>query len=89
LATLTPDAALPAASPVTARPDTASARPAFDPRFSFDRFVVDPSNRVAFNAARALAEPGVPRFSPLFLHSGTGMGKTHLMHAIGSAYLAA
>jgi chromosomal replication initiator protein len=66
-----------------------SARPSLDPRFTFDRFVVDSSNRVAFNAARALAEPGVPRFSPLFLHSGTGQGKTHLMHAIGAAYLAA
>ncbi|MBS0477968.1 MAG: chromosomal replication initiator protein DnaA [Proteobacteria bacterium] len=64
-------------------------RPPLDARLTFDRFVVDPSNRVAFNAARALAEPGVPRFSPLFLHSGTGLGKTHLMHAIGHAYLAA
>jgi chromosomal replication initiator protein len=63
-------------------------RPALDPRFTFDRFVVDAANRVAFNAARVLAEPGVPRFSPLFLHSGTGQGKTHLMHAIGHAFLA-
>ena len=62
-------------------------RPGFDPRFTFDRFVVDASNRVAFNAARALAEPGRPRFSPLYLHSGTGQGKTHLMHAIGHAFL--
>ena len=67
----------------------ASARPAFDSRFTFDRFVVDHSNRVAFNAANALAESGKPRFSPLFLHSGTGQGKTHLMHAIGAAYLEA
>ena len=58
----------------------------FDPRFTFDRFVVDASNRVAFNAARMLAEPGTPRFSPLYLHSGTGQGKTHLMHAIGHAF---
>jgi chromosomal replication initiator protein len=64
-------------------------RPPLDPRFTFDRFVVDAANRVAFNAARLLAEPGVPRFSPLFLHSGTGQGKTHLMHAIGHAFLAA
>ncbi|MCM8729954.1 chromosomal replication initiator protein DnaA [Hephaestia sp. GCM10023244] len=63
--------------------------PLLDPRLTFDRFVVDTSNRVAFNAAKALAEPGAPRFSPLFLHSGTGQGKTHLMHAIGHAYLAA
>jgi chromosomal replication initiator protein len=69
-----------------ARP--AAERPQLDARFTFDRFVVDAANRVAFNAARALAEPGVPRFSPLFLHSGTGQGKTHLMHAIGHAFVA-
>ncbi|WP_245657062.1 chromosomal replication initiator protein DnaA [Sphingomonas asaccharolytica] len=72
-----------------AAPVEAAERPTLDPRLTFDRFVVDPSNRVAFNAAKALAEPGVPRFSPLFLHSGTGLGKTHLMHAIGHAYLTA
>ena len=66
----------------------AAERPQLDARFTFDRFVVDAANRVAFNASRALAEPGVPRFSPLFLHSGTGQGKTHLMHAIGHAFLA-
>ncbi len=66
----------------------AISAPLLDRRFSFDGFVTDASNRVAFNAARALAEPGVPRFSPLFLHGATGMGKTHLMHAIGSAFLA-
>ena len=66
----------------------AAEQPVLDQRFTFDRFVVDASNRVAFNAARALAEPGMPRFSPLFLHSGTGQGKTHLMHAIGHAHLA-
>ncbi|MGH6615977.1 chromosomal replication initiator protein DnaA [Sphingomonas sp.] len=72
-----------------AKPVATSARPALDSRFTFDRFVVDSSNMVAFNAARALAEPGTPRFSPLFLHSGTGQGKTHLMHAIGHAFLEA
>ena len=75
-------------APVAVAPVVAD-RPPLDARFTFDRFVVDASNRVAFNAACALAEPGVPRFSPLFLHSGTGQGKTHLMHAIGAAYLAA
>ncbi|WP_375395233.1 chromosomal replication initiator protein DnaA [uncultured Sphingomonas sp.] len=67
---------------------TAAERPSLDPRFTFDRFVVDSSNMVAFHAAKALVEPGAPRFSPLFLHAGTGQGKTHLMHAIGHAYLA-
>jgi chromosomal replication initiator protein len=64
-------------------------RPAFDPRFTFERFVTDGSNRVAFNAAMALAGTGSPQFSPLYLHSGTGQGKTHLMHAIGHEFLAA
>jgi chromosomal replication initiator protein len=74
----------PAANPVAP-----AERPSFDPRFTFDRFVVDASNRVAFNAAMTVAEPGSPRFSPLYLHAGTGQGKTHLMHAIGHAFLEA
>jgi chromosomal replication initiator protein len=78
-----------AAESVAAAPLVIAERPTLDPRYTFDRFVVDASNRVAFNAAKALAEPGVPRFSPLFLHSGTGQGKSHLMHAIGAAYLEA
>ncbi|VVT21211.1 Chromosomal replication initiator protein DnaA [Sphingomonas sp. EC-HK361] len=62
-------------------------RPALEPRYVFDRFVVDSSNKVAFHAAKAVAAPGPVRFSPLFLHSGTGQGKTHLMHAIAHAFL--
>ena len=76
-------------TPVAVAAVAPAMRPALDERFTFDRFVVAPSNRVAFNAARALAEPGVPRFSPLFLHAGTGQGKTHLQHAIAHAFLAA
>jgi len=72
-----------------ANPAAAAERPSFDSRFTFDRFVVDASNRVAFNAAKMVAEPGNPRFSPLYLHAGTGQGKTHLMHAIGHAFLEA
>jgi chromosomal replication initiator protein len=81
--------AAPVATPAPAVAQPGRERPPLDVRFTFDRFVVDASNRVAFNAARALAEPGVPRFSPLFLHGGTGQGKSHLMHAIGAAYLEA
>ena len=69
-------------------PARAAEQPALDPRFTFDRFVVDCSNKVAFNAARVIGEPGPVRFSPLFVHSGTGQGKTHLMHAVGHAFLA-
>lgn len=71
-----------------AAPRPASEQPVLDPRLTFDRFVVDGSNKVACNAARALAAPGPVRFSPLFLHSGTGQGKTHLMHAIAHEFLA-
>lgn len=70
-------------------PQAAAPRPTLDPGFTFERFVVGAANRVAYNAARTVAEPGAPRFSPLFLHSHTGQGKTHLMHAIGHAFLAA
>jgi len=81
----------PAASPAPRKETLVepAERPAFDPRFTFDRFVVSTTNRVAFNAARTVAQPGVPMFSPLYLHAGTGQGKTHLMHAIGHAFLEA
>ena len=86
-ATAAPTAPRLAAAPPPSK--TIGERPVFDERFSFDRFVTAPSNQVAFNAAKAVAEPGSPRFTPLFIHSATGQGKTHLMHAIGRAFLAA
>jgi len=57
-------------------------------RYSFDNFIVGKSNELAYNAALAVAEPGPLGFNPLFLHGTTGLGKTHLMHAIGNAFLA-
>jgi chromosomal replication initiator protein len=77
------------ATPAPAPPAMAAERLSLDARLTFDRFVVDTANRVAFNAARAMADPGPPRFSPLFLHGGTGQGKTHLMHGLALAFLAA
>ena len=59
-----------------------------EPRYTFDSFVVGKANEVAYIAARTLAEGGKLVFNPLFLHGGTGLGKTHLMHAIGHEYLA-
>jgi chromosomal replication initiator protein len=56
---------------------------ALEERYSFDSFVVGKSNELAYNAARTLAEGGPAGFNPLFLHGTTGLGKTHLMHAIG------
>jgi len=61
---------------------------ALDPRYSFDSFVVGKANDLAYNAAKTLAEGGKLAFNPLFLHGGTGLGKTHLMHAIGQEYRA-
>ncbi len=60
----------------------------FDPKLTFSSFVTGDSNRIACNAARAIAEGGPMRFNPLFIHSATGQGKTHLLHAIGHGYLA-
>ncbi len=57
---------------------------ALDPRFSFDAFVVGKPNEFAYACARRVAEqPASQGFNPLFLYGGVGLGKTHLMHAIG------
>ncbi|MCK5373796.1 MAG: chromosomal replication initiator protein DnaA [Alphaproteobacteria bacterium] len=56
-----------------------------DPRFTFESFVVGKSNELAYAAARRVAENKEVHFNPLFLHSGVGLGKTHLMHAIAWA----
>jgi len=59
-----------------------------DARYSFENFIVGKANELAYNAALTMAEPGAPGFNPLFLHGATGLGKTHLMHAIGNGFLA-
>ena len=56
-----------------------------DPRFTFDSFVVGKPNALAHAAARRIVESQNVPFNPLFLYGGVGLGKTHLMHAIGQA----
>ena len=55
----------------------------FNPKYTFDSFVVSDSNRLAYAAAVEVAENPGSSYNPLFIHSTTGQGKTHLLHAIG------
>ena len=55
-----------------------------DPRLRFDNFVVGSANRLAVAAARAVADSPGAVYNPLFMYSSSGLGKTHLMSAIGN-----
>ena len=58
-----------------------------DPSLTFAAFVTGETNVLACNAAQRMSAPEQPQFSPLYLKAATGQGKTHLLHAIGHAYL--
>ncbi len=81
-----PSAESPRAAPAAGPSYYGAGIEPFKPRHGFDSFVVDDSNRLAHSAALRLAAPEQPMFNPLFIHGTTGLGKTHLLHAIAGAF---
>ena len=85
-----PAPAAPAAAAHGVSPPPSRAMPGatrLDPRFSFDNFVEGKSNQLARAAAQQVAENPGHAYNPFFVYGGVGLGKTHLMHAIGNAIL--
>jgi len=72
-------------TPSAASRATGSVR--LDPRFTFETFVSASSNRLALAAAQTVAETPGRSYNPLFIHGASGLGKTHLLHAIGNYVL--
>ena len=75
----------PTAPEVVTIPDASDVAPedVFHPNYTFDSFVIGSSNRFAHAAALAVAEAPAQAYNPLFIYGGAGLGKTHLLHAIG------
>lgn len=87
------DSSPPEISLINSTPEAQPATPLYlpkssilNPKYQFDRFVVGESNRFAHAACRQVADPTSKSYNPLFIYGGVGLGKTHLMHAIGHQF---
>jgi chromosomal replication initiator protein len=74
---------LPSHAVPTSYPREAGDHPALNPKYTFDRFVIGAGNRFAHAAAVAVAEAPGKAYNPLLIYGDSGLGKTHLLHAIG------
>jgi len=65
-----------------------TSTPRFNPKYTFDSFIIGNGNRLAYAAAMGVAENPGRSYNPLFIYGGVGLGKTHILHAIGQVALA-